>query len=59
MESGRDMLNTLAAISSQGKIEGKFDANLVFTRRAYTNRDGQTVPVEEAQFQYIENGRKA
>jgi hypothetical protein len=58
VESGRDILNTLASVASAQQVQGFFDANLVITRRAYENRDGQTVPVEEFGFQYIDNGRK-
>ena len=56
--TGQEILNTISNVVNAGEVVGFFDAGLVWTRRAYKNRDGQTVPVNEAQFQYIQNGRK-
>ena len=56
--TGKEILDLLNGIlSAEGKTTGFFDATLQFTRRAYV-KDGNTIPVQEAQFSFIQRGRK-
>lgn len=56
--TGKEILDLLHGIlSSEGKTTGFFDAQLQFTRRAY-EKDGNVIPIQEAQFSFIQRGRK-